>query len=82
MRNKSDTFNCFKIFRAHAEKHTGTKLKSLNVINRPAKSAAELKILRTDNGGVYIQRVQVLSSETRHSASAQRSVYSPAKWSC
>ena len=51
MRNKSDTLSCFKIFRAQAEKHTGTKLKSLNVVNRSAKSAEELKVLRTDNGG-------------------------------
>ena len=54
MRNKSDTFSCFKLFRAQAEKHTGAKLKSLNVIKRSAKSAEELKLLRTDNGGEYV----------------------------
>ena len=54
MRNKSDTFSCFKIFRAQAEKHTGAALKSLNVTKRSAKSAEELKILRTDNGGEYV----------------------------
>ena len=54
MRNKSDTFSCFKIFRAQAEKHTRAKLKSLNVIKRSAKSAEELKILRTDNEGEYV----------------------------
>ena len=42
---QSDTFSCFKIFRARAEKHTGTKLKSLNVIKHSTKSAEELKIL-------------------------------------
>ena len=54
MVNKSDTLSCLKIFRAQAEKHTGAKLKSLNVIKRSAKSAEELKILRTDNGGEYV----------------------------
>ena len=54
MRNKSDTLSCFKIFRAQAEKHSGTKLKSLNVVNRSGKSAEELKILRTDNGVEYV----------------------------
>ena len=54
MRDKSDTFSCFKTFRAQAEKDTGTKLKSLNVIERSTKSAEELKILRTDNGGEYV----------------------------
>ena len=54
MRNKSDAFSCFKIFRAQAGKHTRAKLKSLNVIKRSTKSAEELKIFRTDNGGEYI----------------------------
>ena len=54
MKNKSDTFSNFKIFRAQTEMHTGAKLKSLNVIKRSAKSAEELKILRTDNGGEYV----------------------------
>ena len=54
MRNKSDTFSCFKLFRSQAGKHTGAKLKSLNVIKRSAKSAEELKILRTDHGGEYV----------------------------
>ena len=48
-RNKSDTFSCFKIFRAQAEKHTGAKLKSLNGIKRSVKPAEELKIFRTYN---------------------------------
>ena len=54
MRNKSGTFSCFKTFQAQAEKHTGTELKSLNIIKRSTKSAEELKILRTDNGGEYV----------------------------
>ena len=54
MKNKSDTFSCFKIFRAEAEKYTGTKLRSLNVIKRSIRSAEELKILRADNGGEYV----------------------------
>ena len=54
MKNKSDTFKCFKIIRAQAEKRTGTKLKPLNLIKRSTKSAEELKILRTDNGGEYV----------------------------
>ena len=54
MRNISDEFSCFKIFRAQAEKHTGTKVKSLNIIRRSSKSAEEFKILRTGNGGEYV----------------------------
>ena len=54
MRSKSDTSSCFKIFRPQAEKHTGAELKSHNVIKCSAKSAEELKVLRTDNGGQYV----------------------------
>ena len=54
IKKKLDSFSCLKIFRAQAEKHTGTKLKSLNVLKRTTKSSEELKILRIDNVGEYL----------------------------
>ena len=54
MKTKSETFSCFKKFHAYAEKHTGARIESLNVVKRSSKSAEELKALRTDNGGEYI----------------------------
>ena len=56
MRKKSETFTCFKKFLAYAEKHTGSKLKAVNVVKRTGKSKEEIKSIRTDNGGEYISR--------------------------
>jgi len=54
MKAKSETFECFKRFHVYAEKHTGARIGSVNVIRRTSKTAEELKALRTDNGGEYI----------------------------
>ncbi len=54
MKAKSETFKCFKRFHVYAEKHTGARIESVNVIKRTSKTAEELKTLRIDNGGEYI----------------------------
>ncbi len=54
MKAKSDTFECFKKFHVQAERHTGTRIGSVNIIKRSNKPAEELKAIRTDNGGEYI----------------------------
>ncbi len=54
MKTKSETFECFKKYHASAERHTGAKIESVNVIKRTRKTAEELKPLRTDNGGEYL----------------------------
>ena len=54
MKAKSETFSCFQRFHAEAERHTGAKISSVNVIKRTSKTADQLKTLRTDNGGEYI----------------------------
>ncbi len=54
MKTKSEVFECFKRFHAYAEKHTGARIGSVNVIKRTSKTAEELKAIRTDNGGEYI----------------------------
>lgn len=54
MQRKSDTFDCFKRYHAYAEKHTGATISSVNVIKRVDKTKAQIKALRTDNGGEYI----------------------------
>ncbi len=51
---KLETFDCSKKYHAHAERHTGAKIGSVNVIRRSRKTAEELKALRTDNGGEYL----------------------------
>ncbi len=54
MKDKSETFDCFKKYHSHAERHTGAKIRSVNVIRRTRKTAEELKELRADNGGEYL----------------------------
>ncbi len=54
MKTKSETFGYFKRFHVQAEKHTGARIQSVNVIRRTTKTAEELKTLRTDIGGEYI----------------------------
>ncbi len=54
MEAKSETFDCSKRYHAHAERHTGAKIESVNVIRRTRKTAEELKALRTDNVGGYL----------------------------
>ena len=54
MKRKSDTFECFKKYHAYAERHTGSKIASINVARRVEKTKEQLKALRTDNGGEYI----------------------------
>lgn len=54
MKKKSDTLACFKKYHALAEKHTGSKLKSLNVIQRRNVPEDKIKAIRTDNGGEYL----------------------------
>ena len=54
MKQKSETFLCFKKFHKLAERHTGLKIHSVNVINRTNLPPEQLKTLRTDNGGEYL----------------------------
>ncbi len=54
MKAKSETFDCFKRCHAMAERHTGSKIESFNIIRRTRKTAEKLKTLRTDNGGEYL----------------------------
>ena len=54
MKRKSDTFECFKKYHAFAERHTGSKISSVNVIKRYEKTKEQFKALRTDNGGEFI----------------------------
>ena len=54
MKRKSDTFECFKKYHAYAERHTGSKIASINVIKCVEKTERLIKALRTDNGGEYI----------------------------
>ncbi len=54
MKQKSETFECFKKFHMYAEKHTGQKVKTVNIIQRTKMNLEQVKALRTDNGGEYI----------------------------
>lgn len=54
MKAKSEVFNCFKQYHSYAEKHTGARIGSVNVIKRTQKTAQEVQALRTDNGGEYL----------------------------
>ena len=54
MKQKSETFQCFKRYHKFAVKHTGTNLASINTTNCAGKSAEKLKTLRSDNGGEYL----------------------------
>ncbi len=54
MKQKSETFVCFKKFHKLAQRHTGLKIQKVNVINRTNLPPAQLKTLRTDNGGEYL----------------------------
>ena len=54
MKKKSEVFDCFKKYRAYAEKHTGAPISSVKVIKWNQKTAQDLKALRTDNGGEYL----------------------------
>jgi len=54
MKKKSDTFTCFKKFHKLAERHAGSKIRKINVINRSNLPPEQLKTLRTDNGGEYL----------------------------
>ena len=49
MKKKSDTLACFKKYHALAEKHTGSKVKSVNVIQRRNVPEDKTKAIRTDN---------------------------------
>lgn len=57
MKRKSETFDCFKKFHTFSDKHTGSKLKTVNVTRRSHKSPDRVKAIRTDNGGEYISDV-------------------------
>ncbi len=54
MRQKSETFACFKQFYKLAERHTGFKISKVNVINRTSPPPEKAKTLRTDNGSEYL----------------------------
>lgn len=54
IRRKSETFHCFKKYHSYAQLHTGNSVSLVNVIYRSKKTQAQLKALRTDNGGEYI----------------------------
>ncbi len=54
MKQKSETFTCFKKFHKLAERHTGLKIDNVNVITRSNPTPDKLKTLRTDNGGEYL----------------------------
>ncbi len=54
MRAKSETLDCFKRYPMLAERHTGQKVATLNVIKRTDLPMTKIKALRTDNGGEYI----------------------------
>ena len=54
MKRKSEVFECFKRFHKTAEKHTGQKLKSINLIRGNCKTREQIKKIRTDNGGEYL----------------------------
>ena len=56
MRKKSEVFEHFKSFHSYAEKHTGQKLKALNIIRLGTKTHEQIKTLRTDNGGEYLSQ--------------------------
>ncbi len=53
MRNKSNSFECFKTFHKYAETHNGNKLQRLQVL-KYTSDRNRLKVLRTDNGGEYL----------------------------
>lgn len=57
--NKSKDFECFKKFKAMAEKHTSRKISTLNVYQNTSKdpdtsNSRKLKALRSDPGGEYL----------------------------
>jgi len=54
IRKKSETFQCFKEYHSYAQTHTGQSASQLNFIHRSTKTEAQLKALRSDNGGEYI----------------------------
>ncbi len=54
MRQKSETFACFKKFHKLAERLTGVKINKVNVINFSYLTPKKLKTLRSDNGGEYL----------------------------
>ena len=59
MRRKSEVLECFKLFRALAEKHTSTVIGKLHVqefhgIDEKQTNELALKVLRSDNGGEYL----------------------------
>ena len=54
MKAKSETFLCFKKFHAYAERHTGARIGSVNIIKQTSKAPEEIRALRSDNGGEYI----------------------------
>ncbi len=53
MKNKSDSFECFKKFHKYTEYHTGNKVQRLQ-IHKYTNNPTRLKFLRTDNGGEYL----------------------------
>ena len=56
MKNKSETFACFKKFYKLAERQTGSKINKVDVINRTRLDLKKLKTLRTDNGSEYLPK--------------------------
>ena len=59
MRRKSEVLECFKLFRALAEKHTSSVIGKLHVqefhgIDEDLTNELALKALRSDNGGEYL----------------------------
>ena len=53
MKRKCEALSCFMKYHRFAEKHTGSKISSVNVIY-PSNFTEKVKALRTDNGGEYI----------------------------
>ena len=54
LKTKLETFKYFKTYHAHAEKHTGSRIKTLNVVQRSPKPAEQIEAIRIDNGAEYI----------------------------
>ncbi len=54
MKKKSEALECFRKFKAYAEKHTREQVAALNIIRRTRHSYEEVKSIRTDNGGEYL----------------------------
>ena len=52
MKNKSESFDCFKQYHKYAETHTGNVVKMINFVQH--RKEPKLKKLRTDNGGEYL----------------------------